>query len=199
MSRLEFELSRLKLWVNLGLYLENYDKKLWNILVLCDLKSINGRSHYIPSVRWPSTTISRSTTTRACSTSRWRCQLEACSLWAFDLKIFFLSIFIRLFREFYHMLAHIKRSSSKPLVENNFTQKRSKLRSSSPVDSTDLHLTSNWNPARIEIWWDHSLSEHSPLQQLFPQFDAWEYMNGGFQEQFDTRIVVTTRCSIFNF
>ncbi|KAF8383996.1 hypothetical protein PRIPAC_73138 [Pristionchus pacificus] len=28
--------------------------------------------------------------------------------------------------------------------------------------------------------------------QGFPKFDAWEYMNGGFQEQFDTRIVVTT-------
>ncbi|GMT33739.1 hypothetical protein PFISCL1PPCAC_25036, partial [Pristionchus fissidentatus] len=30
------------------------------------------------------------------------------------------------------------------------------------------------------------------VKQLFPQFDAWEYMNGGFQQQFDTRIVVTT-------
>ncbi|GMR33103.1 hypothetical protein PMAYCL1PPCAC_03298, partial [Pristionchus mayeri] len=30
------------------------------------------------------------------------------------------------------------------------------------------------------------------LTQYFPSFDAWEYMNGGFQEQFDTRIVVTT-------
>ncbi|GMT03720.1 hypothetical protein PENTCL1PPCAC_25894, partial [Pristionchus entomophagus] len=28
--------------------------------------------------------------------------------------------------------------------------------------------------------------------QFFPKFDAWEYTNGGFQQQFDTRIVITT-------
>ncbi|GMS99024.1 hypothetical protein PENTCL1PPCAC_21199, partial [Pristionchus entomophagus] len=34
------------------------------------------------------------------------------------------------------------------------------------------------------------------ITQSYPQFLAWEYMNGGFQEQFDTRVRVTATGSV---